>query len=121
VGRLKRRTSMGTKIVVPAFVVSLLLASTSARAADLGPTPTPVLAGYHIATPYYGYPHHVRKFVPRYFDRETIIIDRPVVVERPVVIERPVEIIEQPILVDPYPTYDEPDDGDDIYTIEEPY
>ena len=112
---------MGTKIVVPAFVVSLLLASTSARAADLGPTPTPVLAGYHVATPYYGYPHHVRKLVPRYFDRETIIIDRPVVVERPVVIERPGEIIEQPILVDPYPTYDEPDDGDDIYTIEEPY
>jgi hypothetical protein len=110
---------MGTKFIVPAFVASVLLASTSAGAADLGSASAPVLAGYHVATPYYGYPHHVRKFAPRHFARETIIIDRPV--ERPVVIERPVEIIEQPVLVDPYPTYDEPDDGDDIYSVEEPY
>jgi hypothetical protein len=112
---------MGTTFIVPAFVVSVLLASTSARAADLGSAPAPVPAGYNVATPYYGYPRHVRKFAPRHFDRETIIIDRPVIVERPVVIERPVEIIEQPILVDPDPTFDEPDDSDDIYTVEEPY
>jgi hypothetical protein len=111
---------MGTTLIVPAFVVSIFLASTSTRAADLGLTPAPVLAGYHAATPYYDYPRHVKGFVPRRFGRETIIIDRPVIVERPVVVERPVEIIEEPILVDPYETYDEPD-GDDIYSIEEPY
>jgi hypothetical protein len=110
---------MGRKLIVPAFVASVLLASTSARAADLGSAP--VLVGYTAATPYYVYPHHVRKYVPRHFGRETVVIDRPVVVERPVVIERPVEIIEEPILVDPYPAYDEPDDGDDIYSVEEPY
>ena len=111
---------MGRKLIVPAFVVSMFLASTSARAADLGSTPAPVLAGYHAATPYYDYPRHVRTFVPRRFARETIIIDRPLVVERPVVVEHPVEVIEEPILIDPYETYDEPD-GDDIYSIEEPY
>ena len=103
---------MGTKWIVPAFVASVLLASTSARAADLGgPAAAPVLVGYQAATPYYGYPD----------GPETVIIDRPVVVERPVMVERPVEIIEEPILVDPYPTYDEPDDVDDIYTVDEPY
>jgi hypothetical protein len=112
---------MGRKLIVPAFVASVLLASTSARAADVGSGPAPVLVGYQAATPYYGYPHHVRKYVSRHFGRETVIIDRPVVVERPLVIEQPVEIIEEPILVDPYPTYDEPDEGDDIYTVEEPY
>jgi hypothetical protein len=104
---------MGTKLIVPAFVASVLLASTSARAADLDSAPAPALVGYQPATPYYGYPHHVGP--------ETVIIDRPVVVERPVVIEQPVEIIEEPIVVDPYSTYDEPDEGDDIYTVEEPY
>jgi len=112
---------MVTTFIVPAFVASVLLASTGARAADLGSAPAPVLAGYHASTPYYDYPRHVRKFVPRRFARETIIIDRPLVVERPVVIERPVEIIEEPILVDPSQTYDEPDDGDDVYSVEEPY
>ena len=94
---------MGANIVLSWIVASVLLASTSARAADLFP-----LHSYEVDTP----------VIP-----ETVIMDRPIVVEQPVVIERPVElrIIEEPILVSPYPADGEPDDDDDVLTIEEPY
>jgi hypothetical protein len=115
---------MGTKIILPSIVASVLLASTSAHAADLVPLHSPVMAGYEVDTPDYHYPYpHRKKFVRRHVIPETVIIERPIVVERPVVIERPVElrIIEEPILVSPYPTYEEPDDDADVLTIEEPY
>jgi hypothetical protein len=111
---------MCAKIILPSIVATVLLA-TSVRAADLAPLPSAVPAGYEVDTPQYRLSYHRKKFVRRHIVPETVIIERPIIVERPVVVERPIElrIIEEPILISPYPAYEEPDD--DVLTIEEPY